>query len=518
MLKQHTSAQDADQWPKWWLAGTMLVSVAGCALPFDPPMHGSETDAAMTRKALETSLHSDVIHSLEAASAPQAVANFVQDGNLDLDECIDHAITANLDLQIVDARLDASEERITQAHAGFDPRLSGDVIASGEGNSGIRAEKRFMTGTELRIENGFQSNSDGRFTDRGYSNNVDSTALRIRQPLLNGAGWGANSVPIRRAYIDSTRATAEGKAELLNVLTQVELTYRGTEAASRVLESLKASLDRTKKIRDEVKTRLELGNATNLDLLEAEAAVTNARERVVRADQNYENGLDQLWFVLGLPVGERVDGMKLNPVPIDRLSVNGLDGEARYNAALTLSPTAILLANQLHQADLEYYSAKREALPRLDLELSTESLTGESNMADKQDMSALVYFSIPWGRREGKARIRETKSELAASVLTREQGERQLKMEILTAVRAVSATKQQLAAAQDSAEVNRKKWEEQLIRFKEGLVSVRLLMEAEDEYQTAEIKAVEAATQLASDWLNLNRLDGSVAALNGVRI
>jgi outer membrane protein TolC len=516
MSTRNSTEKDADHRLRWSLAGTLLVSLAGCALPYDAPMPGDEADVAMTRKAIESSLHPNVVQALEEASAPQAVANFLQDGNLNLEECIDHAITANLDLQIVDARLDASEERITQAKAAFDPRISGDAIASGDGNSGIRAQKRFMTGTEFRVENGFQSNSDGRFTDN--SNNVDSTAFRLRQPLLNGAGWGDNSVPIRRAYIDSTRASAEGKAELLNVLTQVELTYRGTEAAARVLESLQASLDRTKKIRDEVKTRLELGNATNLDLLEAEAAVTNARERVVRADQNYENGLDQLWFVLGLPVGERVKGMKLQPVPIDRLIVDGLDGEARYNAALTLSPTAILLANQLHQADLEHYAAKREALPRLDLELNSESLTGDSNMADKQDMSALVYFSIPLGRREGKSKIRETKSELAASVLTREQGERQLKMDILNAVRAVGATQQQLAAAHDSAEVNRKKWEEQLNRFKEGLVSVRLLMEAEDEYQSAEIKAVEAAVQLASSWLNLNRLDGSIAGLNGVKI
>lgn len=497
--------------------GAGLLGLTSCALPYDAPQPGDAADVRMTRKAIETSLNPDVARTLEASSAPQALSEFVHDGRLELDECIDHAIAANLDLHIVDARVNAADARIARAKAEFDPTISGDLVGSGDGDSGIRAEKRFLTGTELRVEDGFLSNSNGQFTERSNTDTLDSVAFRIRQPLLNGAGWGANSVPIRRAHIDSTKASAEGKAELLQVLAQVELTYRSTEAAGRILDAQRDSLARTGKIRDEVKARQELGNATNLDVLEAEAAVTNARERVVLADRRYEDGLDQLWFVLGLPVGERLKDLKLRPVPLDRIASGGLDGVARFDAALLRSPTAILLANQLHRADLEFYNAKREALPRVDLELSSESLTG-SDMAGGSDWSGLVYFRIPWGMREGKAKVREAKSQLAESVLTREQGERRLKVDILNAVRAIRAAEQQLAAARDSADVNRQKWEEQLNRFKEGLVSVRLLMEAEDEYQAAEIEAVEAAVQLAGGWLTLNRLDGSIAALNGVKI
>ena len=104
-----------------------------------------------------------------------------------------------------------------------------------QGSGGIA--KKFVTGTEVRVEAGDVYGFSGDFRDDYLSGQAKSDlTMSIRQPLLRGANWEVNRSGIKLAELLKEQATASKTAEVLDMLRAAETAYWTAAVAREVRE------------------------------------------------------------------------------------------------------------------------------------------------------------------------------------------------------------------------------------------------------------------------------------------
>ena len=512
--------------------GAATLQLAACALPTDfravyPGKAAGELGAEATGNSnAEAGVASEVL--VGTAEEPQiqkptGIADLTQDGNLQLRACVTRAIEHNLDVRLAKIDQRVADAGIQRAKAQFDPTFSGTVASfpDGEGNTdtNLLLQKRFVTGTDVRIEGGsvFFDNND---RTQGFQSSGTETAVRLRQPLLKGANWRVNQSPIEASKIIAKNADVTTEAQIMEMLRAAESTYWTGSYAERLWRNEEEGLRRSQKVLDLVRSRLSAGAATKLDLLEAEAAQAMSREAAVRAENRFKDTVAMLMQIAGYESGNPDPSSRFAALSEAPAATANPDAEVSYERAMKQSPVVMLLANQIALKGIDVAQARNNLLPRLDLEvnLGTESLfasrQGSSVGSDAGNWNVLMRFSVPWTFREQKADLVAAKAELERSTVAKTQALRELKRQIYETCRQIVSGQTQLEAASQAAEVNKAKWEEQFRRYQEGIVSVRELLLAEGEYRAAQSRELNAQLQLVLADVMLARQEGSILDRN----
>ena len=435
------------------------------------------------------------------------------------------ALARNFRLRMAAADVRVALAQVERARAEFDPQLfatgrkeriageTGDFLLSG----GVG--KKFATGTEIDFEAGQVPTRTGDFRNDYLGNPSSDYAVSVRQPLLRGASLPANLAGVRLANLLGAQATASQMAEVLELLRAAETTYQAAAVAAAVEKALQDSLERTRRMAADAVTRKAAGAASVIDILEAESAVSAARERWVAARKAAQDRLDELWLQMGAGVETRPSFVRIDPLRPPDLPEGRLQPAVHWQRAITEAPAAVLLVNEVQRREVELQRAKNNALPRLDLELGAASASAnESGTSDGLDSFALLRITVPWTFRAERAQLEQARAALEKSRAAQDEARGRLRLRIHELCRAIEAGREQLAAATDSTNANRRKWDEQVKRHREGLIAVRDLREAEEELQSAEIREQQARLALAATWAGLTQLDGSIAARHGLSL
>lgn len=510
----------------------LLQILNSCALP--PPEGAPRSDSgnliydsANRISATENGGGSGLKQNMDSGSV-------LQNGRVHLGRCLQQALRNNLDVSIAQLDGAAARSRIITAGAEFDPKISGTVASfpgsGGDPTTNAVLSKKFITGTDVRLEAGTVTLNN---TDRtsGQVSNTTDYALRLRQPLLRGAGIGANSTGIRIARIVARNADATSEAQIMEMLRAGESVYWTASYASHLLQSQKEGLARAERVLKLVNTRKEAGAATKIDVLEAEAALAGARDAVGRANKHYLDSVALLWQIAGFDVREPQGDYVFAGLTEARTFSGKPNPEESYRKAAHRSPTAVLLANQVQIKSLQVDKARNNLLPRLDLEFNvgtgdlfsfqrvsptTTTSTGTSTSSNSStgNYNVLLRFTVPWISRAERSELQAARAELEKSEITRTQAFRELKRQIFETCRTIDSERQQLDAASYGERVNRAKWEEQFRRYQEGLVSVRELMEAEGAFRQSEANELEARLRLILAGILLSRQEGTLPERN----
>ncbi len=452
----------------------------------------------------------------------------LQNGRVHLGRCLQQALRYNLDVSIAKLESAAARSRITSAEAEFDPEIGGTIATfpDSAGNTSANAvlHKKFITGTDIRVEAGTVAFDSTDRTSGQVSNQADY-AFRVRQPLLRGAGINANSTGIRMARIVAKNADATSEAQIIEMLRAGESIYWTASYASHLLQSQKEGLARADRVLQLVNTRKEAGAATKIDVLEAEAAVASARDAVGRANKHYLDSVALLWQIAGFEVRAPESGYVFAGLTEARTFSGKPNPEESYRKASHRSPTAVLIANQVQMKSLQVDKAKNNLLPRLDLEFNVgtgdlfsfqhvTSTPAGTTSTTTGNYNVLLRFTVPWISRAERSELQAARLELERSELARTQAFRELKRQIFETCRTIESERQQLDAASYGARVNRAKWEEQFRRYQEGVVSVRDLMEAEGAFRQSEANELEARLRLILAGILLSRQEGTLPERN----
>ncbi|MCW5547566.1 MAG: TolC family protein [Opitutaceae bacterium] len=466
-----------------------------------------------------------------ASAAPAAPA-------LTLEECIARALDQNFTLRIQSFDAANARETLTASEAGFDPTLTlrtsrsfsqADVAATTL--TGTRSElsdtrlgvsQRLTTGATVSLSGSLNRNeTNNTFSTLNPAYNAD-VSLSISQPLLRNAGPAANKAAINRAELGVTRAGHDFRAQVLTVVRNTEAAYYNLVFAREQLKVRRMSLALAERLFEENKTRKNTGVATDLDVLQAEVGVANARRSVLEAEKVVRDRQDDLLALIGRFEFDTVLGEV--SLPSDRPAVP--DFAASYGLARENQPEYRSAQAAIGQLELDLITARNAHRPSLDLggavghntrDRSTGRALNRLPDGDGYNWQVDLSLSMPWGMRGDKARLRIAQNNLEREQARLQQIEQNLLAQVRAAVRAVETNLESADISAKATELSVRQYELEKARFDAGLSTSRLVLEAQDALERARVSELQALVNLRTAVADLRRLEGSSLARYNIR-
>ncbi|MBL9207521.1 MAG: TolC family protein [Opitutaceae bacterium] len=473
--------------------------------------------------------------SSPVATAAAAAAPVKTGVPLTLEECVARALDRNFDLQIQRMTTSQAKDNVVIAQSDFDPALEvtgstgtsqqPSAVSSIDGvtSAGLRQKGQDLrAGVSQKITTGgtvsastsldrSESNSRNLFLNPAYNGDF---SLSVRQPLLRGAGSEFNKSAIRRAELGVDRANYDLKGSVLGVVRAVEGAYYNLAYAREQRTVRNLSLQLAQQLLDENRTRRQTGVATDLDVLQAEVGVANARRNVLLAEQAVSDREDALLQLIGqFEFNQTLGEVTLSDAPVGAVSF-----DVSYKLARDNQPALASAAASIRQLEIDAQNAKRNKLPTLDVGAAMGLNSREAKLGDAaretwsgDGYSWQVDFALrmPWGLREEKARYRQAVTSVTREQARLQQLDQDLVVDVRAAVRAVDTNRESFNISALATELSQRQYELERARFNAGLSTSRRVLEAQDDLENARVSQLQAQVNLRTALSELQRLEGS---------
>ena len=464
---------------------------------------------------------------------------------LTLQQCVARAMKKSFDLEIQGYAVQQAREALVVAQATFDPTFTAAAIRSvsqaasatsrieGVTVEGLRSDSTsFQAGVAERLmpTNGTlglaatasrnASNSANALVNPSFGNGVSAT---LNQPLLKNAGRTIAKAPVERSKLGVNIATLGYRSRVLAVIRDTELAYYNLVSTRETLRIRQLSLDLALRLLEENRARRASGLAIDLDVATAEVGVANARRSLLQADQAARNAEDALISLINLPSFDERPGA----VSFQDYNEPPPSFASAYKLARDYYPDTLSAVDAIKQLEIDLAVARKNQLPSLALNASlgytaraTDRGYGEAidTLPDHHGntWSVGLSYSAPWGRRADKATYRSTLAGLNAQKVRLEQLEQQLLVSVRSAVRAVETNLASVQIAAQATQLAAKQYDLQKARFDAGLSTSRLVLQAQDDLETARVNELTAKATLWGAVAELHRLEGTSLRRFGV--
>jgi outer membrane protein len=477
--------------------------------------------------------------SLALASFARAQTAAPAPAALPLEECISRALKKNFDLQIQGYATEISRESLNVAKAGFEPTFTASTNRSvsqaasttstldGTTRVGPRNDNTSanigvsqlipQTGATVGLNaNTSRSASNSRFSTLNPAFGTGITAT-VSQPLLKNAGPVIARAVYDRSLLGLSIASLNYRSRVLTVIHDTEAAYYNLVSARETLRIRQLSLELAQKLYDENVARRSSGMMTDLDVLTAEVGVANSRRAVIQAEQSVRNQEDTLLNLIG-PSDFTV---RPGDVRFADYSEGVPSFDLSYKTARDTSPDYLATVAAIKQSEIDLAAAKQNRLPSLNLNGSLgynntdNSYSNAINNLENHhgnNWSVGLTYNMPWGQHADLARYRSAKLTLAQQKARLDQFDQNLVVSVRSAVRAVETNLAAVEIAAKATELSTKQYDLQKGRFDAGLSTSRLVLQAQDDLETARVTELAARVTLRTSVADLHRLDGSSIA------
>lgn len=397
--------------------------------------------------------------------------------SLTLTEAIAEARENNPDVAITEARAAGAREQVTVAGASRWPSLGleAGVVTS---NDPVAA-----FGGRLR---------QGRFTQADF----DPAALNDPDALtdLNGAlalSWRPIDFS-RDAALGAARSGAEAArlgSEWARTVAgyQAEVRYLEAAGAELLLESANAALEAAEENVRLVEERAEEGTVTEADVLQARAALEDARAQSINAEQGVADARGRLGLALGWPA---------DVVPVPTSAATTLSSDAPTGSTPSARTDLAASEARVEAASATVSRARRARLPRLEGFAKVEAHTDEAFAAHGDSWTVGMRVSVPlFTGFELGARKEAAQAELTAATLEHDRLVDEARTTLSETRRGAESRRRAALAAEASAEAAEEAARLLRMRYDEGLATTAELLAAE----AAAIRFTNAAVQARLD-------------------
>ncbi len=474
------------------------------------------------------------VAQVPAQSAPTAASGPAA-STLSLEECVARALDRNFDLQIQRVTTGQAREAVTIADSAFDPTLElsaststsqqPTVVSSIDGvsSAGLRNQSRDVrAGVSQKLSTGAtvsasasldrgESNSRNLFINPAYTGDFN---LSVRQPLLRGAGSEYSRAAFRRAELGVDRANLDLKGSVLVVVRNVEAAYYNLVFARQQRGVRQLSLELAQQLLEENRARRQTGVATDLDVLQAEVGVANARRSLLLADQTVQDREDALTAL----IGQFEFNQTIGEVSFDKSAVPGVSFDFSYKLARENQPALASSAIAIRQLEIDRETAKRNRMPSFDVgaglglnsrEASLGNAATRTFNGDGYAWQVDLTLRVPWAQREDNARLRLAQSNIVREQTRLQQLDQDLVVEVRSAVRAVETNRESVAISGMATRLSERQYELERARFNAGLSTSRRVLEAQDDLEVARVNELQSQVNLRIALAELQRLEGS---------
>jgi outer membrane protein len=441
---------------------------------------------------------------------------------LTLQETLDRAVRANLELRQDRLVLQRSEMDIEAARGGFDPSIWAGLDRGGVGapdDPDHSASLGFSTGLTQGLTTGGSASlawygAHERGSEADAESHDNQLYLGLNQPLLQGSGRFAARYEIREAQRNHEYQALAYRAAKEELVLAAAAAYWSVVAARETLAIADRSLAIAEQQLDETRERRAEGFAALGDELQVERAVYTALQARVVARTRLADAEVQLLRLLGHDLDRRPP-LELVDRPIDpeeppdlQLS---LDIAREYNARWLQQRLLVQGAAEALQL------ARNNNLPSLDLSGSV-GLAASSDQpreartqvfSDHQPAWTMgLTLSMPIPGRAEDLEVDQAWLGSLESRLAMEAAEQDLIQRVESAVRAVERDTERVRLARRTVEIARAALQADQELVSEGRGSTRELVRSLESLDAAQVTRLRAEIDLQVSVLALKKVEG----------
>lgn len=387
------------------------------------------------------------VGGLLAADTPQF-------GPLSLQDCIKVALQNQIDVLSAQNNVSTAKSRAIQATSSYFPQLS------------IQ-------------NNAFQWGSQSVLNRSSLG-----TALSVNQSFFDGG--------LREANVSSARYSVKQNTAQLSRTTQtvafnVASAYYDVLRAKRLADVAQANVKYTEELRDQVKTRAELGDAAQVDVLPVEAQLATAQVNLLSAKNTVRTSSLGLQSAMGL---SPTTGFDIQDVATVKEPTVGILQEYVKQAEGS-RPDVIATQASLGSARSSVRSAKINLWPRPVITGQYQrQISGGFTTSGTQIIGGLVFDIFNGGA--NRAAFQEAKTRQLNADQQEKQIYKDIQVQVEEAYLNLTSSKERLAASETSLAASRKNYDVQRERYNQGLAITLDLLNAELQLTTAQTNEVQA--------------------------
>jgi outer membrane protein TolC len=405
-------------------------------------------------------------------------------------------------------RLDALRRSILSLHTTrheWDPKLSGTIsyvfsnaratgphVDSGNLTTGLTQKLPFGGSASVSLEGGKSKN----YVDGFYRTTTLGLSASISQPLLRGAGLERARESLLQARRNLRYSVRRFELYRQDFTIDVMRRYYDLIRQRHVVKNNRHAFEQARFLLEQTQALYEkLGEKTTLDVLRAELRLQQAVDAVEEAERAYEEDLDSFKEFLGLGPAVKIelrdDRPPLKDVDFDPASaeeaalVNRLDLRNTYEALQDTART------------LRY--ARQDLWPDLDLNVQFSHLPRDYTAAKDFDdirhwghnFSASLSLTLPFDRVAERNALRSQLIAFRRQVRDFQLEVDSVRRQVRDGFRNLRRHRRAMANQKRQIEIARRKERKAFLDFKEGEISNRDLVEAQEELRDAENNLIQ---------------------------
>ena len=438
------------------------------------------------------------------------------------------------------------------AHAAYAPTLFSNFSRSSNTSPptdflSVSGGSNITTSGNIRTDGGVQQAmrwGGGQYQVSMVGGRSTSDAIRVPfSPQLSSSLSATYTQPLLRNFkIDNLRQNLLQQRNQLEI-SDIQLAARITQTSRNVRTAYmtlvgaiaardvaQQSLDLARESLRQNERRVEVGTMAQIDILEAQAAVSSQEENVIISEANIRSAEDNLRTLILNPSQPDFWTARINPTERPTMTAQAVDIEAAIANALKNRTDILQTRKQLESADISIRFAENQKLPALNVQANygvsgiggtqnrwsggfddeTPPFIESSSQRSFADVlrdvfgnefktwSVQLNFSYPIGTSTADAALAQGRVQRQQATLSLREQEMAVTAQVREAGRQVNTTHQRVEATRRARDFAQRRYEAEEKRVTVGLSTTFQLLQAQrdlDAAKQSELRALIAYNQ-----------------------
>lgn len=375
-------------------------------------------------------------------------------------------------------------------------------------NSSLGISKYFVTGARLTANIGLQTL---RYFSGDRSVSLTSLAnLTVTQPLLAGYGADIAREPLTQAernLIYALRTYVRTReALLINIAEKYYAVLNSKDAleiGKQTYTSVASSLERSEAM-------AEAGRVDPFQVDQARQKVLTAESNLVSLEESFQNALDNLKMVLGLPLETLIvaDPLDLQRLTAQQLPRPPMDFPAALDIALQKRLDFATVKDKLQDYQRQVKIAEDAMRAKLALSAGANASSKTSNALRAMDFADSDYFlgldlDLPFDRTNEVINLKRRRIALQQHTRLIDESKDMIIADLRNIWRQLKSYEQSYEIQRISVILAEKRVESTQLLFEGGRVDIRELLDAQDDMSSAKNSLTRALVNHRIFWLKL---------------
>lgn len=324
---------------------------------------------------------------------------------------------------------------------------------------------------------------------RDYSREWESEVrLSLRQPLLRGAGTSISMAGVRLAKLEQKIVRETFRRNVMDLIAVTVSEYWRLHGAIQLQQSLEQTVTLLQKNLSTLKVRRMAGDVSGVEVLQLKRSLMDRQLELESISLAIDRARQQLLLLLNTANAMSIERQFITAESSTPSPLLGMTAAQCLDYAAEYMPDFRIATNNLAKSDVEFERADSEALPQLDLVLSTwRSYIDDRSIrkkafteSDFHSWEAGLELSIPifgGGRQSSALKMSELRRDQTRFQL--ETLKREVELEIQGRLEALIRIQSQYELSQSILAQQQVIFDETQLRFELGQVDIHEVLDAE---------------------------------------